>query len=127
MFGLDVGERVGRYAFLTWGQRHHDVALQAVGEDAPGPGTGVGLYHAAIETDDEAALADAYDRLRERGVRVSLVNHGSASRCTSTTRTATGWKSTLTRGRSGTAMSGRRETNRSIQPRYAARSRIVFG
>lgn len=76
MFGLDVGERVGRYAFLTWGQRHHDVALQAVGEDAPGPGTGVGLYHAAIETDDEAALADAYDRLRERGVRVSPVDHG---------------------------------------------------
>ncbi|MFB6296047.1 MAG: VOC family protein [Halobacteriales archaeon] len=73
---LDVNERHGRYAFLTWGEHHHDVALQEVGADAPGPGRGVGLYHAAIEVDDEGALEDIYRRLQERDVRVSPVDHG---------------------------------------------------
>ncbi len=76
VFDLTVRERVGRYAFLSWGDQHHDVALQAVGDGAPGPGAGVGLYHAAIEVPDEAALAGVADRLDERGVPVSPVDHG---------------------------------------------------
>jgi catechol 2,3-dioxygenase len=75
VLGLDVIERAGRYAFLTWGEKHHDVALQEVGPDAPGPGRGVGLYHAAFEVPDRDALAATYDRLRERGVSVSPVDH----------------------------------------------------
>lgn len=75
VLGLDVTERAGRYAFLTWGEKHHDVALQEVGADAPGPGRGVGLYHAAFEVPDRDALAATYDRLREREVSVSPVDH----------------------------------------------------
>lgn len=82
--GLDVTERHADYAFLSWEQpeagaerrRHHDVALQAVGPDAEGPGTGVGLYHAAFEVDSAEALRATYERLRERGVPVSPVDHG---------------------------------------------------
>ncbi|WP_135820248.1 VOC family protein [Halostella litorea] len=74
--GLDVEERYDRFAFLSWGERHHDVALQAVGEDAPAPGPGVGLYHAAFEVPTPAALRATYERLRERGVDVSPVDHG---------------------------------------------------
>jgi catechol 2,3-dioxygenase len=73
---LAVTERDGRYAFLSWGDRHHDVALQGVGEDAPGPGRGVGLYHAAVEVEDWATLRAVRDRLEERGVAVSAVDHG---------------------------------------------------
>jgi len=69
-----VTERAGNYAFLTYGDRHHDVALQGVGADAPGPG--VGLYHAAFEVDDPDALRQTHRRLRERGVAVSPVDHG---------------------------------------------------
>lgn len=76
VFGLQETERVGRYAFLTFGEHHHDVALQEVGEGAPGPGAGIGLYHAAFELDDMDALAALYEDLRERGVRVSPVDHG---------------------------------------------------
>jgi catechol 2,3-dioxygenase len=76
VFGLDVTERRGRYAFLSWGDHHHDVALQAVGEDAPDPAPGVGLYHAAVEADSLDRLQAVYDRLRERGVEVSPVDHG---------------------------------------------------
>jgi catechol 2,3-dioxygenase len=76
VLGLDVTERQGRYAFLSWGQRHHDVALQAVGAGADGPGRGVGLYHAAFEVDSREALASIHGRLQERGVRVSPVDHG---------------------------------------------------
>jgi catechol 2,3-dioxygenase len=73
---LDVSERVGNYAFLTFGEHHHDVALQGVGENAPGPGRGVGLYHAAFEVDTPARLRKVYERLREGGVTVSPVDHG---------------------------------------------------
>jgi catechol 2,3-dioxygenase len=76
VFGLDVTERHRRFAFLSWGEHHHDVALQAVGAKADGPGRGVGLYHAAIEADSLDRLKAVYDRLRERGVEVSPVDHG---------------------------------------------------
>jgi len=76
VLGLDVTERQSRYAFLSWGKRHHDVALQAMGAGADGPGPGVGLYHAAFEVETPAALAAVYERLQERDVQVSPVDHG---------------------------------------------------
>ena len=76
VLGLDVTERAGNFAFLSFGESHHDVALQGVGPDAPGPGRGVGLYHAAFEVPDAEALRATYRRLRSRDVRVSPVDHG---------------------------------------------------
>jgi catechol 2,3-dioxygenase len=76
VFDLDVAETQGRFAFLSWGEHHHDVALQAVGADVPDAGRGVGLYHAAVEVDSGDALADVYDRLCERGVSSTPVDHG---------------------------------------------------
>jgi len=76
VLGLGVTERVDGYAFLSVGEHHHDVALQAVGPDADGPGDGVGLYHAAFGVASAEALATVYDRLRERGVAVAPVDHG---------------------------------------------------
>ena len=76
ILGLDVVERPGRFAFLSFGEKHHDLALQEVAPDAPEPGPGVGLYHAAFEVADAEALAATYRRLRERGVAVSPVDHG---------------------------------------------------
>ncbi|WP_096391726.1 VOC family protein [Halopenitus persicus] len=73
---LEVTERYDRFAFLSYGDRHHDVALQAIGGDAPSPSQGVGLYHAAFEVPTGAALAAIHERLQERGVRVSPVDHG---------------------------------------------------
>lgn len=76
ILGLDVTERHDRYAFLSFGERHHDVALQEVGENADGPGRGVGLYHVAFEVDTGPDLAAVHERLRARDVRVSPVDHG---------------------------------------------------
>ena len=76
VFGLAVTERKGRYAFLSFGDHHHDVALQSVPPGAPGPSAGVGLYHAAVELDDLDALAALDDRLTDREVAVSPVDHG---------------------------------------------------
>lgn len=76
VFGLAVGERYDRFAFLSWGDQHHDIALQAVDADAATPGPGVGLYHAAIEVESPDALTAVYERLREREVPVSPVDHG---------------------------------------------------
>ncbi len=72
-------ERHGRYAVLSSGAHHHDVALQAVppvSPDAPGPSRGVGLYHAAVTVEDLAALATVDERLPDRDVDVSPVGHG---------------------------------------------------
>ncbi|MFC6951425.1 VOC family protein [Halorubellus litoreus] len=76
VLGLDVTERHGSFAFLSFGDRHHDVALQGVGADADPPGPGVGLYHTAFEVASGDALAAVYERLRERDVPVSPVDHG---------------------------------------------------
>lgn len=76
VFDLEVTERHGRYAFLSFGDHHHDVALQEAGPDAPGPGGGVGLYHAAVELDDFESLTALNERLQERDVGVSPVDHG---------------------------------------------------
>ncbi|MFB6103510.1 MAG: VOC family protein [Halobacteriaceae archaeon] len=76
MLDLTERERHHRYAFLSWGDHHHDVALQAIGEDAPPPGPGVGLYHAAVEVPDAATLTEIYDRLIDAGVGVTPVDHG---------------------------------------------------
>ncbi|PSP56637.1 biphenyl-2,3-diol 1,2-dioxygenase [Halobacteriales archaeon QS_1_67_19] len=74
--GLAVTERAGRFAFLSGGEKHHEVALQELGPDASDPGRGVGLYHAAFEVATPEALAATDRRLRERGVAVTPVDHG---------------------------------------------------
>ncbi|NHN47750.1 biphenyl-2,3-diol 1,2-dioxygenase [Halostella sp. JP-L12] len=76
VLGLETEERYDRFAFLSWGERHHDVALQGVGADAPGPGPGVGMYHAAFEVETAEALKAVYRRVRERDAEVAPVDHG---------------------------------------------------
>ncbi|HET7322786.1 MAG TPA: VOC family protein [Halococcus sp.] len=76
VFDLAVRERYDRFAFLSWGDQHHDLALQEVGSAAATPGPGVGLYHAAIEVDSRNALAEVAETLRDREVSVSPVDHG---------------------------------------------------
>ena len=73
---LSVTERHGRYAFLSFGEHHHDVALQGVGPDAPGQSAGVGLYHAAFEVADDDELAALHEQVTDRGVDVAPVDHG---------------------------------------------------
>ncbi|MFN9971437.1 MAG: VOC family protein [Phycisphaerae bacterium] len=75
--GLRLVERVGDdYAFLSFGEAHHDVALQALGDRAtlPAPGA-VGLYHVAFEARHARELLSRWDTLRPRA-RVVAVDHG---------------------------------------------------
>jgi catechol 2,3-dioxygenase len=68
--GLELSEQVGgSFVFTSFGDAHHDLALQAH-PDA------LGLYHFAIEVADEAELARAVDRVREAGVEFTAVDHG---------------------------------------------------
>ena len=77
LLGLSVTERHDSYAFLSWGDRHHDVALQAVGPSASDPpAAAVGLYHAAFEVDDPATLRRIHTALEEAGHAVTAVDHG---------------------------------------------------
>lgn len=76
VFDLDVSDRHGPFAFLTFGDHHHDVALQEVGSDAAGTESDIGLYHAAFEVESREALKRIYETLDERGVRVDPIDHG---------------------------------------------------
>lgn len=56
---------------------HHDLALFAVGADAPGPQPGrVGLYHLAWEVPTIDDLADARAHLMQLGALVGESDHG---------------------------------------------------
>ena len=67
-----IGEIPGRMAFFTaTGANHHDLALQAVGPNAPSPGPGaVGLYHIAIRLPSDDHVRLAYHRLVDAGAEV---------------------------------------------------------
>ena len=67
-----VGEIPGRMVFFTaTGDNHHDLAVMAVGPNAPGPSpNGVGLYHVAIRLPDDDAVRRAYRALVAAGAEV---------------------------------------------------------
>lgn len=75
--GLHVVERIGeQYAFLSGGERHHEIALQNVGMNAPMPSPlATGLYHVAFEVADRAAFAEAHQNLVAAGVDAVTVDH----------------------------------------------------
>jgi catechol 2,3-dioxygenase len=77
VLGLATTERLGdAFVFMSFGEEHHDLALQGhPGAPRPHPAA-LGLYHFAIEVEDEAALGRAVERLEEHGVRYSPVDHG---------------------------------------------------
>jgi catechol 2,3-dioxygenase len=67
-----VGEIPGRMVFFTaTGENHHDLAVMAVGPNAPAPNPyGVGLYHVAIRLESDEAVRAAYRALTEAGAEV---------------------------------------------------------
>ena len=75
-FSLKLVERVGdRYAFLSGGDLHHELALQHIGPVALQPqAEGIGLYHIAFEVADRRSLALAYQALIEAGIPVTAVD-----------------------------------------------------
>lgn len=78
VFGLKAVEHVGdSFVFMSFGEAHHDLALQSVGADAPPPKHGqVGLYHVAFEVDSPADLTRVVAAVRSKGLRPALVDHG---------------------------------------------------
>ncbi len=78
LLGARVTERVaGDFAFLSMGEAHHEVALQALGPSAQAPAAhSLGLYHSAFEVSDGAGLLRAVDKLEDMGVDYTLVDHG---------------------------------------------------
>ena len=75
---LTVTETVNEtYAFLSFGESHHDLALQQVGDDAPRPESGsIGLFHTAFEVSNLAALAAIYQNLRDQRVPTLTADYG---------------------------------------------------
>ncbi|MCB0713287.1 MAG: VOC family protein [Ignavibacteriae bacterium] len=76
VFGLQVREQIGGFAFLSGTEMYHEIALQEVGEAARLPGrSDVGLFHVAFEVPDRDALSERYHYLLSQGMRVFPVDH----------------------------------------------------
>lgn len=75
--GMEVVQRVGKLAFLTYDDEHHRLALgETPVESEPTPGA-PGLDHVAYTLADLGALLSTYRRLEAKGYRPSLpINHG---------------------------------------------------
>ena len=82
VLGLQIRERVpGRAVFFTCGQQHHDLAIFAVGQDAPGPEDHrVGMYHVALKLPDFPQLKAAYQHALTSGANIAGVNHHGNSK-----------------------------------------------
>ena len=67
-----VGEIPGRMVFFTaTGANHHDLAIMAIGGDAPTPPwRSVGLYHVAIRVPSDDHVRRAYRALVQAGAEV---------------------------------------------------------
>ena len=67
-----IGEIGGMMAFFTaTGENHHDLGLQAVGDDAPSPPPhAVGLYHVAIRLPSDDHVRAAFRTLANAGADI---------------------------------------------------------
>lgn len=82
ILGLQVQERIdGAFVFLSYGEAHHDLALQQIeggphsppalrADDAPG------LYHSAFEVASEDEFRLVLGKLKAHGFSYALVDHG---------------------------------------------------
>ena len=80
ILGLEVTERIpGRMLFMSAaGDSSHELALMAIGDDAPGPDPSrVGLYHFAWEMNSFEDLQALYSKLQREDIRIAGIgDHG---------------------------------------------------
>jgi catechol 2,3-dioxygenase len=75
--GLEVTERVGAsFVVMSFGASHHHLALQGHPDAPPADPEALGLYHFAIEVDNEEDLRAAVDRLEAAEIEFAAVDHG---------------------------------------------------
>ena len=75
-----TGQIEERMAFFSAGEDSHDLAVMAIGSEAPPPDPGrVGLYHFAYQVASADELEDWYAHLKAHGVQiVGTTDHGVA-------------------------------------------------
>jgi catechol 2,3-dioxygenase len=68
----EVARYGGRMVFLSFGENHHDLALQQIGKGAPDPNpAAVGLYHLAFKVRDNLRdLIEMKAGLEKAGVQI---------------------------------------------------------
>lgn len=76
LLGFKINERVENYLFLTFGKKHHDLALQEIIDAEKPTENTIGLYHFAIEVKSMIELAKLYFKLKNKGIAISPIDHG---------------------------------------------------
>ena len=76
IFGFKVSERLGNYLFMTFGKKHHDLALQEIKNSKQPSDDMTGLYHFAVELENLKQLADIYFKLKKYDIAFTPIDHG---------------------------------------------------
>lgn len=76
IFDMQITEVEFNYAFLTFGGKHHDLALQERAHPDKPKENSIGLYHLAFEVDTEQELARITQKVIDSNLPCSAVDHG---------------------------------------------------
>jgi catechol 2,3-dioxygenase len=80
VLGLEVNHRRGSTAFLSAREHSHELAIRAMGPEAPGPDEDrIGTNHFAWEMASFEDLQQMYRHLKEKGVEVLRVRDNAFS------------------------------------------------
>lgn len=78
ILGLNLTERVGRYAFLALGEEHHSLALEEIGQAAASSSQrALGVEHIAFEAPDRKAFNAMQNLLRAAKLPFLSSNNGT--------------------------------------------------
>ncbi len=78
ILGLNLTERVGRFAFLALGEEHHSLALEEMGQAAaPSSQRALGVEHIAFEAPDRKAFNAMQNLLRAAKLPFLSSNNGT--------------------------------------------------
>ena len=75
MFGFKVREQLGPYLFLHLGDEHHALALQERENASIPEENTLGLYHVALEVENEEAFQEILKKVQKHKIPHTEVDH----------------------------------------------------
>ena len=71
-----IREQMGPFLFLHLGDEHHALALQEREDASPVDENSIGLYHFALEVQNEKEFQEIIEKLKKNNIDYDIVNHG---------------------------------------------------
>lgn len=75
ILGFKIREQMGPFLFLHLGDEHHSLALQEREDASPADENSIGLYHFALEVNNEKEFKEMIKKLKENNIDYGLTDH----------------------------------------------------